>query len=340
MQESQSKYEQQFAIAYRLIENNPDEAIRLFEILRKQAEKNNQHRWALRAEFWILQTMMYIQQDYKTAHHRVMQAMLWVRKPQYEIFPESLGMRLELLAVYEAIDPVGYAAEIIDGLDFLEDKLLDNEAGRYSLPNKRVNILTILGKLGEAKSAANTYLQLIESDTDNRDYYSAIAYLQLCEIAYLEQDWYSLMQYISAGNKHIIWSEQTYQRGLLVAWQAVAHQMQGEEGKARLDYMIATRIVAQQMQRVPHRTYYQAMGAYLEARNELDEALQLYQQHMSQLQKSNRLYWACRAGMRRITWLKQQNKPFIADENAVREMVVDLRSKDIILKMLSETIKS
>jgi hypothetical protein len=339
MQESESKYEQQFATAYRLIETNPDEAIRLFELLKKQAQTDRQHRWFLRAEFWILQTLMYIQQNYKAAHRRVVQDLLLVAKPEYEIYPEALAMRLELLAVYEAIDPVGYAPEIIEGLDFLEDKLVDNEAGRYSLPNKRINMLTILGKINEAKATATAYLHLVAGDVYNRDYYSAIAYIQLCEIAYFERDWHSLMQHTIAGDKYVQWAEQTYQRALLAAWRAVAYQMQGEETKARLEYIVATNIVAQQAQRVPHRTYYQAMGAYLEARGNLDEALRLYQHHMTALRESNRLYWACHAGIRRIGWLRQQNKTYAEDEQTVRAMAEDLRSKEVILELLAEAMR-
>src|SRR5689334_10793262 len=108
--------------AMSLRESDPDMAIDMLNEIREEAIKSNSYYWRILSEHWRVQVYISFKRDFVNANRYAVEAAIEARKPEYRNFREFVCVQNNLILVYEGIDPLGYADEIKEAIDFTIDQ--------------------------------------------------------------------------------------------------------------------------------------------------------------------------------------------------------------------------
>src|SRR5262249_28348885 len=104
-------------------ETDPDRALATFTQARHLADKLAEPWWVLFYDVWRVIAMTSYQHDFRKVLDLAVSCALDTRKPHLRDHPWRLAVYNNLVGAYLGIDPLGYAEQIQETLDYLEKEI-------------------------------------------------------------------------------------------------------------------------------------------------------------------------------------------------------------------------
>lgn len=307
-------------------ETNPDLMLSLLAEGRQLARRLGEPWWELFYDDRRAGALMKYKGDARSGLELAVRNALEVRKPAYDRFPWRFRIHDHLVVGYLNTDPVGYADEVREALDFLARDVPPDGSPKYLVLARRRWLAGELGRLDEAEALARRALALAEGDPDRvtARSHAVFCYSHLCEIAFLRNDWAALAGWAAAGEGPARELGHQLELAEMQTWQALLARRGGEEADGRRLCRAGARRVAG-LGMPPDHIYYDARCAYHEHGGEWAEATEVRRGELARLVGQGR--WAaevrCRLRLGRLLW--RQGALRAEDVAQAREAIARLR---------------
>jgi hypothetical protein len=322
----------------KFLETNPDRRLALLERGRELAEKLAEPWWVLLYDHWRIQTLMFQKQDYREAQTLAIHATVEVRQPRYANFPQRICLHEDLIAIYLGIDGSGYAEEIQQALDYMQDQMSPDLECRLCLQGKRVAFAEVREQWAEAEALALRELDLSANSVNH----TTSAYGQLCYIRAHQADWLALRQWAEAGEalarRNLNASPGDPYRTRLVKfllWQALAARRIGEEDLAQQFYRAAL-AQATPLGVTQSGDYYYALREFHAAQHDWERALAVVDAELSTLAGKGRIARECHARLERCRLLIRLGQSIETELASLRALATQLRKSGPFLAKLDD----
>lgn len=283
-----------FEHGYDLREDNPDEAIQWIRQSRNIAASLGEAWWVQMMNHWELQMLLFFKRDYTDALDLAVKATVEVRKPQYQGFPQRVCLHEDLINTYRGRDPWGYRELIQAAIAFMSDAVTPDIQCYQCLQSLKIAFALDLERLPQAREQA-LQLQAICQERRDRsyaDYHLASTYVYLCEIAHKTQACDDLRTWAELGEPVARRADDNHALMRLLIWQAVAHRYDDNEAEAgRLSHLAS--VYARNYGAGPGAGYYTALAVFHEMGDDLELALQTYEQQLDTLVNTAQYYREC-----------------------------------------------
>jgi hypothetical protein len=311
--------------AHALSYDLPDEKLALFESGRELANQLGEPWWSMFYEHWSIETLLYGKQQPLAALDRVVRAVLEVRKPVYDGFPQRVDLYLNLTGAYLSIDPIGYESKLREAFVYIEKECADNL-------DKRAYFAQLQGYFLEAtedKTAIDVawgYLQRAE-EADSEHFQWDALYLLSSTLYRFEREMarYHLEEIAQLGEE--IAKREKRNRGVAAfrMWRALAARWGGDESAAAGFY---ARAVEMQKRVPPPRNdiHFAAMAFHREG-GELEGALRIIQQSLRILRAHGLTFLEAQRRFDKCELLAQMGRDWSRDALRLQRVAAKLPSK-------------
>ena len=316
-----------FYAANRAEEVDPNWQLSLLDEGLVLARQLNEPWWELCFTHLHLLTLMADKGEYNQALAKAVQATVAARKPAMSDCPQRICVHEDLIRAYMGIDPLGYATQIEQALQYMEAEIHPKVECYHCLLGKRAQFELKKGNLEKALAVELGRMARLEDRAEeDKDDYRVNVYLGLCAIVFKMQDWPKLAEYARLGMKAIersYWSW-TAHRFIYAAWQAcaAAHQEQPIPAKR---YARQALTQAERWPGKPPTDYYDALCGYHSALGQPAQALALRQQQLNELVNTGQLATECQCRLEICRLLVQLGEP-------VTQAIADTRAAALRLK--------
>jgi hypothetical protein len=317
-------------------ETHPDHMLALLDEGRRLAGRLREPWWELFYDDRRAGALMKYKGDARAGLELAVRNALEARKPQYERFPWRFRIHDHLIVGYLNTDPVGYADEVREALDFLERDVPPEGSPRYLILARRRWLAGELGLLDEAEALALQGLALAEGDADaiTARSHAVFCYSHLCEIAWQRRDLDALSDWAAAGEAPARWANHQLELAELFTWRALLARVDGQEAAARRLWGAGARRVAA-LGMPPDHIYFDALCAYHEQAGEWAEATAARRRELGLLVGKGRWAAEVRCRLRLAQLLQRQGQLSAADTAAAREAIGRLRRPAAALAQLA-----
>jgi hypothetical protein len=321
-------------------ETDPDRMLKLFEEGRTLAERLNEPWWVLYFDHWRLWALLYCKRDFHDVHDLAIGIVLKVRSPAYAAYPGRYAIHYCLKSVYAGIDPVGYADEIRDLLDYIEREFAPVGDESRHLLNGRMHLAIECGQLEEAHNLALQELAVIDSQVPRDQQPSYVAYTSRClaAIAHERSEWDALREWALLGQENARAAGRRLLEAEFLMWQAVLARRGRDEKGARLLKRQAISIVRRL--RVPSDgPYWDALCAFYEVGGELELALRARQREFQSFAGRGLLGAECELLLKQCRLLSKLGRLGETDVARVRAAAARLRRPATYLAELERILQ-
>ena len=187
-----------------------------------------------------------------------------------------------MLDVYIEKDPVGYSAEIEQGLVEMQKRTTPNMGCYFCIQAHAFHLALEQRNFEQANKVLEKYRT---SSEDKEIHYWQYALLNHCELAHTQQKWDELIHWAPLALKI---ARKTGSKATIMeasAWQAIAY---GKQGKKRLAKQASNEAVNLAKHTEPAHAYYTALATYYEQSGELQKAIELRKLEIEKLTDSGR----------------------------------------------------
>ncbi|MEP7356900.1 MAG: hypothetical protein ABI847_06635 [Anaerolineales bacterium] len=330
----------QYFESCKFTETDPDRRLALLERGRELAVKLAEPWWVLFYDHWRIQTLMNQRQDFRAAQALAIHAAVEVRLPRYAHFPQRICLHEDLISTYSGIDGSGYAEEIQQALDYMQDQVSPDLECRFCLQGQRVDFAVVREQWPEAETLALRLLDMSAASAHE----AAIAYGQLCFIRAHQEDWLALRQWAEAGEalvrRSLNAADQGLYRGYLVKfllWQALAARRTGEEDQAQQFYRAAMTQVTP-LGVTQNRDYYYALREFHAAQHDWERALAAVEAELSTLAGKGHIARECDARLEHCRLLIHMGQSIETELGSLRALATELRKPGPFLAKLDELV--
>lgn len=312
-----------------------DETFSLLTQGRDLAEMLNEPCWLLFYEHWRCEVLLFYKVDLAQGMDLAVHNTVEVRKPQYQHCPVRAQVFFTLVDAYMFCDPVGYANQIRQTLDYLENEVpLDIDTWRM-IESRRSGLALEFDDLTEAQAAALRYLD--RSDNDN--FRLRGAYDLLTEIAYKCGNYDEALKYAQSGET--VSRRVNNSRRILtsfILWQALMMRKLGNEDEAHRLYNAAM-LRIERGESDLGRYCYNIICEYHEAGGTLEQALHYRQEQLTAMTAAQSWHEIseCRRKLCRIRAL--MGLPFEEDLTVVRDLANHLVNPSRLLAKLDRIVQ-
>ena len=292
----QKKLSQPFFDYLDLPEASPA-ALDLVTQARDHAAAQGEAWWKMLYQQMRLNELAYTFKDYAQVEEEAIAAIVEMRDPAYNAFPQKVCLQEKLLDVYLERDPVFYAEQINQGVDEM-DRLLPStmRSCHFCVASKRYEMARFTGDVPEAQEHAEKFMSMT---SDTFPYHRPIGYLFLCQIAADQGHWKSTARWgalMTNDNPNPTISVRTGKPILIedhhmasgAIWRALAAYHLGNLKEANRHFEDALRYAEDNVQL--GYLYYEPLAAYYEVIGNFEAALSLLQERIQAYATSKRLY--------------------------------------------------
>jgi tetratricopeptide (TPR) repeat protein len=311
--------------AHALSYDLPDEKLALFESGRALATQLGEPWWAMFYEHWAIETLLYGKQQPLAALDRVVRAVLEVRKPVYDGFPQRVDLYLNLTGAYLSIDPIGYEGKLREVFVYLEKECADNLDKRAYFAQLQGYFLEAIGDK-TAIDVAWGYLQRAE-DAESEHFQWDALYLLSSTLYRFEREMarFHLADIAQLGEE--IAKREKRNRGIAAfrMWRAVAARWNGDEAGAAKLYERAVEM----QKRVPtprNDIHFAAMAFHREA-GEWEDALRIIQQSLRILRSHGLTFLEAQRRFDKCELLAQMGRDWSRDARRLEHVAAKLLSE-------------
>jgi hypothetical protein len=314
--------------AYRFRESDPDRAISLYEEGRRLAQQLSEPAWVLYYQRWRVHALLHFKRDYREVIELAVRNTLEARKPQYADLPHRQSTHEDLIGAYMGVDADGYASQIEEALNYLEEVTPDQLGRRLFLQAMWRDFHLQRGRIDQAFQACQQSLGLIGQNYNHptAQHYGVFVFAALCAIHHHQGDWQRLDE---AGEIGVDVAQQVghkLEMSECLTWRSVAARHAGREDDARKLHLRAANQIAR-LQMPPTELYFDALCAYHEEAGELESALEVRRRELETVKGWGRFAYECRTLIRLYRLLARQGLPSDA-EQAAAEAAGKLRAPE------------
>ncbi len=300
-----------------MIGDDPDRALVLLAEGRALAESLNEPWFVRFFEHWSIQALLFHKRDPNKALPMAEAAVEETAKPEYAGFPQRICLREDVIFSYLHRDPLGYAREIQEAIDYMQAEIPPDCACRHCLAGIQTEFLLARGETNAAEQAA---LDAIRAAWPASDYHHALAaYASLCQISYLRRDWPKLAHWARAGKAFEGQDVAKSSIHELLLWSAAAGRHIGEVEVAAEEYR-GVRAQTRRQAAVPSPGFFDALFAYHEADPDPRLAAAVCTLELSHLPEMGEVARTIEVRLRRRALLLRRRLPVDEEEAAVRSL--------------------
>lgn len=311
-----------------------DSRLELLTQSRKIAESLGEQCWMLWIDHWRIEVLQWVKRDYKTALDIAVRAALDVRKEENKACQIADRLTIGLVEIYLAVDPIGYENSIRETLAYVENEMTIDYESRCMMEFRRSCLELELNELKGAEDAAWRCINACES-AFGAGYYQAVALACLCVVAFRRDEIKQVREYAILGEQQTRFSGEQVYMAEFVAWQAYTARRLDEELAAKQLYRRAMSY-AQDKQQKPDAMFYTAMCGYHELVGDLDHAMTLRDQQLSEAVVSGSPYAECMCRLERVKLLKVMERSFEDEVVAAKQAATGLVKPELFLARLNE----
>jgi hypothetical protein len=310
---------------FRHQETDPETTLALFTEGRQLAQKLNEPWWVLFYDVWRVIAYLSYLRDFKRGLELAVACAVEVRKPQFAGHPWRIACFNELTYAYVNVDPVGYAEQIQQTLDFLETEIPPGpNDDRLVMMNFKRNFYRGVGRYEDAYQTALAEINLAHSDQQlDRSWYAVAGICALCWICWKRGAWDEVAHFADAtAEMASLHDNRQAELAEATAWHAVLARRQGDEERARRAY----RRAAARMGRLgapANAEYFDALCLFHEMAGGTAEALRARDRELAALDGRGQLAYECDVHLERCR-LKKALGRLTADDVATARRAAGL----------------
>lgn len=329
MNNSNFSYYQQFNKALDLRESDPDMALDLLTEIREEAIKGNSSYWRLLSEHWRVQIYLHYKRNYRDANRFAVETAVEARKPQYQNYQETICIQNDLVLVYSGIDPVGYATEIKEAIDFTIDQTNPNMNCHYCLNHRMIDYYLSMGEKEKARDQTAKYFAITQTQT----HYRIQAYIKLCFFSSEDGAWSDVLELSRRGQEAARENDDESSWIELKSYEALALQKLGKHDEAASAYQLM-KMRAAGLKMVYADDYYDNSVAYQESCGDLQTALLEREKHLETFRDAGCYYWECLARLDKIRLLRLLEQDANEEITKLEQIAQYLKFPTIIMSRL------
>jgi hypothetical protein len=323
--------------AARYKETDPEHAVALYARGRQLAEQLGEPWWAFLYQVWQCLATIHYADDYVRGLDLAVACVLKARDAAYRDHPWRVAPFNCLLECYISIDPLGYATEIRQTLDFTEsivprrpyDDLLVMLSHKW-------DFLAAQERWDEARAAALEHMAVKEADHQRVSFYYDLAPAGfLCWLSARLEDWAAVQRYAALVEESAIrcpHAEEELSEAAL--WQAAAARQAGDEASASRRYRSGTGRMGR-LNIVPQADYFDALALFHELGGNFAQALRVRERELEALQGRGQNVHECATHLKRCKLLARLGKLKDNHVAAARQAIARMRRPDKYLADLA-----
>lgn len=308
-----------------------ERAIQTFKEAATLAEHLNEPCWRVFHQYWVSEMMFYLQHDYQGTLDYIIRVATECRKAHYDDCPVRSRVFFVLANIYYMIDFYGYEQNIIELLDYIENDVVMDEDTHLRVIHMRSQIDFEHERYDDAET--RTHDMLNRSETNH--FRQRSGYHMLRAIAYARGNIALANDYAQIAEKYanFIQIQRSIAEGKL--WQAVYHKRLGEDKAAHEIYLTA--LDHYERYNLPREvTYHDAAAEYLELTGELQAALNLRAQLITQVMKTASIYNQMFAHWQYCRLSGRLGEPMDEALTAARAITTTMLKPDVYLEKLAD----
>jgi hypothetical protein len=327
---------------FALQETNPDGSYEIFTEGRNLAKRLDEPWFVYFYDVWRVQALTSYRQDYRNVLELAVHCVLEGRKPAFEHHPWKLAASNHLIDCYLGIDSLGYAEQIREALDYLEEVIEPGpNSHRYVMTRHKRQFALDREALDEARSLALEVLALTDADDEGHRsrWFALPCLLDLAWIAWRQGDWESVAGQVDQAEGLAPRVDQSQaEMAEAQVWQAVLCRRAGEEEGARR----YTRAAAGRMSRLRSPAgprYYDVLSLFFELGGDLERVVKVRDRELEGIADRGRLAYECDVLTKRLKALTRAGRLEEADIAAVRAAAGKLRKPEPYLAKIEAAVK-
>lgn len=266
---------------FEMRESDPEGAIALLDSLIVRATQAKDKWWVLFLEHWKLQALTFFARDFETALTVSVRATVEARKGEFSTFPQRVCLHEDLIHAYYGLDPVGYAPQIQQALDYMESEISPGMECESCLSGLRCDFYRSINH-PEAVEAAWKSFQL--SNSKWREHHGVSSYIDLCYTLAAIQGIAAREQLKELCAEALILMQETKRTSKLhelLMWDALAARWNNE---ARAPEAMERALNARRKYGAAVQpSYYFACVLFHEANEDMQSALQVIEEELQEL---------------------------------------------------------
>ncbi len=249
-------------------------------------------------------------------------------------------MTIDLITIYQSVDPLGHEDAIRVALEHLEKANRDETGNcRYLLQISKINFALVRDDFDAAIDLTMTGLAWLDSDTDRHTagHFQVDFTAYPAHIAFKKRDWAELT------TTAVVAEEAARQRNAhhgvanALMWQAVAARTSDNRPRANRLFW-AAQAQRRKLGRPPGSWFYEAWAFYLELGGSLPEVLQVRNQEYNEIRDRGMLAYEC-STLIKLCHLKVALGTFEpADRKAAYQAALRLRKPERYLAALGNAV--
>lgn len=300
--------------AFLLFEIEPERALALLQEGRALAALEQDACYTLLYDYWQCDLLAFYLNAYAKALDLAVRAAAEASKPTHLRCPARSHLYRILADVYLFNDPVGYAKDIRETLNYIEHELSPDDDDLALIQWERTALEIALGDYEAAQGAALRYLERSQVSY----FRMADAYATLCDIAYRRGDLDTIHDYALQGELQARMGSGT-RRWLLefTVWKAFCARRAGDEASAQRYYIQAVLLMSR-LRAKPFPAFYDALCAFHEVGQAYDMAWNVREQQLQNATAGGSPYMESECRLRRCQLLLKMGQPIDTERAAAR----------------------
>jgi hypothetical protein len=266
--------------------------------------------WVLFFDYWQCEVYLFFLTQYNAALELAVRTAVEARKPEYEDCPIRARVYRVLVDSYLHFDPVGYAPQIRENLNYLEASVpLDIDTWRL-IEARRATLAIEFEDWAEAEADSLHYMARSETN----EFRMIHAHSLLCKIAYERNQYEEALRQAQAGETFARRQRRQHAIASFLAWQALLCRKLGDEESASRFYRNA--VARKSRLYLAHSAIYEVLSDYHETAGEYKAAMQMLDKRLKEATASGSLYEECDCRVDRCKLLAAMGAP-LDDEMAL-----------------------
>jgi hypothetical protein len=321
---------------WQILETDPDQALSRLTMASDLARQERNLCLATWMTHWVSEIYLYYKIDIARGLDSAVRSAAEIRKPEFDRCPIRARAIRQMIDAYQEYDPVGYDAEIVEAIAYLENNVpLDNDTW-CAMPEQWMYQAAAMDRLESAKAWGLTGL----SRSEHSDFRMMHVSRSLCEIVYRLHEDEELLKYAQLGDFHARRAENGLHIQMsMTLWQAYYHRKHDDEATATRLHTHAMHFLTQQ-KTAQLDSYYEPLCAYLEADGRIEAALEVRSREIELATAIHSPFRESNAHLARCRLLKLSGQLDEKSLVAARALAPQLRAPQPYLEKLDRLVKT
>ena len=314
--------------------SDPAARLNLYEQGRELARQMNEPWWQMFYEHWVIETLLHKQSRPQAALERAARAVVEIRKPIYDAFPQRCALKLNLISCYLALDPIGYQRQLRDAFAPLRAECAPWSEFRSYYAQQWGHFLCNIED-PDALDAAWHYLDLAQQTQEEWDLKCAL--MLLCPVLWKfdrPAARASLAEIAAAAEDLARHNQEWDDVASAQMWRALAARWSGDEAEAQTLYQRAW--ASQKRAPPPRNNVHFAAMAFHQAGAETAAELKVCTREIRVALEHGLTFIAVKRRLRRCELLRAQGRSDKAETRRARAQAATLKSREHWEKLLRE----